>query len=229
MRSGSVIRPVVSDDLPQVVELCLAAREEAGTGSALCTDDAERLEAQLATALILPGSVMLLGTHEGAVEGLLLARVVGPSVFSDVVAIDLEVLYVGRGSRRRGVGHGLLGQLLEVAEQHGATEIYAPPLPGARGVQRFLARLGFQPAASHRVVSTAALQRRLVADEVAPRSGAVRRVPMHGVDRLIALRRKSRVEPITGELPAQLPDITSMQVRREVQSRRPSASSTTIS
>ncbi|MCG2798946.1 MAG: GNAT family N-acetyltransferase [Cellulomonas sp.] len=229
MRSGSNIRPVVTDDLPQLVDLCLVARDEAGTGSALCTDDVERLTGQLATALMLPGSIMLVALHEGEPEGILLARLVGPSPFSDVVAVDLEALYVGRDSRRRGVGHALLAGLLELAEQHGATEIYASPLPGARGVQRFLARLGFQPAASHRVVSTAALQRRLVADEVAPRSGAVRRVPMHGVDRLIALRRKSRTEPSTGELPVQPAEPTSMHVRRDVQMRRPSASSTTIS
>ncbi|MBU4213246.1 MAG: GNAT family N-acetyltransferase [Actinobacteria bacterium] len=209
--------------------MCLVARDEAGTGSALCTDDVARLTGQLATALVLPGAIMLVALHEDEPEGILLARLVGPGPFSDVVAVDLEALYVGRGSRRRGVGHALLAGLVEVVEQHGATEIYASPLPGARGVQRFLARLGFQPAASHRVVSTAALQRRLVADEVAPRSGAVRRVPMHGVDRLIALRRKSRTEPSTGELPVQPAEATSMHVSREVQRRRPSASSTTIS
>jgi GNAT superfamily N-acetyltransferase len=199
------------------------ARDEAGTGSALCTDDTQRLRQQLATALMLPGAIILVAVHDGVVDGLLLGRLVGPSLFADVVAIDLEALFVVRDSRRRGVGHALLAALVTVAEQHGATEIYSSPLPGARGVQRFLARLGFQPAAAHRVVTISALQRRLCNDPGLAATGAVRRV-----SRLIALRRRSR-GPATGEVPVQPPADTSMQVSREVHTRRPSASSTTIS
>lgn len=228
MRPGTNVRPAAADDLGTLVDLCLTARDEAGTGSALCTDDADRLRQQLATALMLPGAIVLVAVHDGALDGMLLGRLVGPSLFCDTVAVDLEALYVLRDNRRRGVGHALLGGLVALAEEHGAAEIYASPLPGARGVQRFLARLGFQPAATHRVVTTASLQRRLATDSVSPATGAVRRVPKPGVDRLIALRRRSR-GPATSQVPAQPALGTSMQVSREVHTRRPSPSSTTIS
>jgi len=228
VRPGTNVRPAVVDDLGALVDLCLIARDEAGTGSALCTDDAVRLRLQLATALMLPGAMVLVAVHDGALDGLLLGRLVGPSLFSDAVAVDLEALYVLRDNRRRGVGHALLGAVVKLAEEHGAAEIYSSPLPGARGVQRFLAGVGFQPAATHRVVTTAALQRRLATDSAFPVTGAVRRAPNPGVDRLIALRRRSR-GPATSQIPVQPALGTSMQVSREVHTRFPSPSSTTIS
>ena len=113
--------------------------------------------------------------------GLLLARVVGPGPFTDLVSLDIEAVYVLPAARRRGLGHALLVGATTVADEAGATELYSSPLPGARGMQRFLARLGFAPAASHRVVTTAALQRKLThehghvgADRCAARARAAR-------------------------------------------------------
>ena len=40
----------------------------------------------------------------------------------------------------------MLQAAAELAEEAGADDVYAAPLPGSRGMQRFLARLGFAPA-----------------------------------------------------------------------------------
>ena len=65
------------------------------------------------------------------------------------------------------------------------------PVPGSRGVQRFLARMGFAPAAAHRVVQTSALLRKLGPE------GSLRRPP-RALEDLIARRRKARIETQSG-------------------------------
>ncbi len=222
----TTVRAATGGDVPGLVGLCLQARAEAGTGSALCTDDETRLHDQLTTALALPGAFVLVAQHGDQTDGLLLGRTVGPTLFADQVTVDLEALYVRASARRRGVGHALLVELVAVAEAAGATEVFAAPLPGARGVRRFLARAGFQAAANYRVVTTAALRRRLAVDQ----SSAVR--PVSGaITRLVALRRQTLA---TGELPSLQdgvdgPVATTKQVNRAVQTRRPVESSTVTS
>jgi len=222
-----------SMDVPDLVELCLAARAEAGTGAALCSDDAGRLHDQLLTALGLPGGFVLVARHGDQADGMLVGRTVGPTLFADRVVVDLEALYVRAGVRRRGVGHALLTELVAVAEAAAAVEVVAAPLPGARGVERFLARAGFQAAASYRVVTTAALRRRLAADQPRtsrPLTGSIARPVTGGIARLVALRRQTLA---TGELPSvEVPAQdaqTSRQVSRTVATRRPASSSTVTS
>lgn len=234
MRSTVAVRPARPEDLDALVDLSLAARAESLVGSQLCTDDAERLRHQIGALMAEPGACGLVGTLDGQLCGLALARIVGPSLFAETVSVSIEAVYVADGTRRRGVGHALLGGVLEEAQRVGATDVLAVPLPGARGMLRFLARLGFAPAAAHRVVSTEALQRRLVVDGTNPG----RRVPVRaGLDDLIARRRRARAgraAPLAG--PVELTDAAqsrgasiSMQVSRAEQMRRPRGSSTTTS
>lgn len=188
MRPGVQVREAVPEDLDGLVGLCLEARAEAAVGAQLCSNDAERLRHQLGTLLAAPGGHAMVGHVDGDVAGLLLTRVVGPSPFTDDVSLHVEALYVSQGHRRRGLGHALLAGALTIAEEVGAGQVFAVPLPGSRGVQRFLARLGFAPAAAHRVVTTEALQRRLASDAV----GAARRGSGRGLEDLIARRRQVR-------------------------------------
>lgn len=197
MRPVAQVRPARPDDLDDLVGLCLTARRETTAGAALCTDDAARLRDQLGVLLTNPGACVLLGALDGRASGLLLARVVGPSPFTDSAHLTLEAVYVLPTARRRGLGHALLGGALDVAAQAGATELYATPLPGARGMHRFLARLGFAPAAAHRVVSTQLLQRRLahepgLAAVVGLPGVPARRGAPRGLEDLIARRRQAR-------------------------------------
>ncbi|KRD45258.1 GCN5 family acetyltransferase [Cellulomonas sp. Root930] len=237
MRLGVQVREALPGDLESLVELCLAARQEAGVGSQLCTDDADRLRDQLGALLAVPGGRVLLALLDDDPAGLLLARVVGPGPFTDVVSLDIEAVYVLPAARRRGLGHALLVGATTVAEEAGATELYSSPLPGSRGMQRFLARLGFAPAASHRVVTAAALQRKLAHDQGhVGAAGAARRSGPRGLEDLIARRRQARaarqpvedpVQPARASGADQGRASISMQVSRAVQTSRPPSSSTT--
>ena len=229
MRIGVQVHPAQPGDLDSLVALVLTARQEAGVGSQLCTDDAARLHDQLGTLLGVPGGRILLALLDGEPAGLMLGRIVGPGPFTDVVAMDIEAVYVKPDARRRGLGRALLVAAVAMADEAGATELYSSPLPGARGMQRFLARVGFAPAASHRAVSTAVLQRRLAQDHV---PGTARRL-----EDLIARRRQSRgARQGSDEAPTtaakasnadQSRSSITMQVNRAVQSNRPPSSSTT--
>ena len=240
MRPGVQVRPARADDLPALVALCLAARAESMVGAQLCSADGDRLRDQLGTLLAIAGGEVLVGLVDDEPAGLLLARVVGPSPFTEEVSLHVEGLYVGAETRRRGLGHALLGGALAVAEEAGAAQLYAVHLPGARGVQRFFARLGFAPAAAHRVVGTQSLSRRLAgAPAGTRRAGRGAR----GLEDLIARRRQVRTETQTG--PVDLRDVQgsttaaadqpagrlsrSKHVSRAVASRRDSESSSTIS
>lgn len=228
MRPGVHARPARLEDLSDLTELCLVARREAAVGGQLCTDDAGRLRDQLAALVAFPDGRLLVGTVDDRVAGLLIARVVGPGLFADAAMLNIEAVYVLPDARRRGLGHALLAGAVAVAQEVGAVEMFASPLPGSRGVQRFLARVGFAPAASHRVVNVATLQRRLAADAANAAAEPSRRVRVRGLEDLIARRRQVRDAGRT--VAADQPRVSiSMQVSRAVHSRRPSASSTTIS
>ena len=236
MRPGVCTRPAAPDDLDGLVALCLEARAELQVGSQLCSDDPQRLRDQLVLLMNSPGGTILVGTVDDEVAGLLLAHVDGPGPFSDVVALSLEALYVRGEARRRGLGHGLLVAAATLAEEVGATEVYASPLPGARGMHRFLARIGFAPAAAHRVVTTSALQRRLAQDPSAVLGVMTGRVPRQRLEDLIARRRQARasqaeddVVTAPNQAARQVRTSISMQVSRAVATRRPSSSSTATS
>ncbi len=228
MRPGIQVRPAQAPDLDALVDLCLEARAEAGVGAQLCSDDRGRLREQLAVLGSVEGGRVLVATCDGAPAGLLLCRLMGPGLFTDAAVLGLEAVFVRPDLRRRGIGHALLQAATALADEAGATEVYAAPLPGARGMQRFFARLGFAPAAAHRHVSTAALQRRLSHD-VGGLAGA-RGAAARGLEDLIERRRRAR-ERAGAEPPGGVRQVRSMsmQVRRAVHTRRPSGSSTTTS
>lgn len=219
-------------DMEALVTLCLGARAENAVGSQVCTDDSATLAQQLGALTAAPGGTVLVARSEGDVVGLLLGRVLGPNPFTDEVSLAVEAVYVAPTHRRRGVGHALMLGATVAAEAAGAGHVYASPIPGARGMQRFFVQLGFTPAASHRVSTTAALHRRLVAE---PATGPARRTGARHLEDLIARRRQSRLA--TGDRAVVAPAVKdqalrasiSTHVRRAVQIRRDAESSTTIS
>ena len=239
MRPGTEVGPAEPADMDGMVRLCLAAREESSVGPQVCSADPSTLGHQLGALTAVPGGTVLVARSEGAVVGLLLGRLLGPNPFTDDVSLAVEALYVACSHRRRGVGHALMVSAVEVASSAGATHVYAAPIPGARGMQRFFVQLGFAPAAAHRVTSTQALQRRLALDGALSRRSAPR-----GLEDLIARRRQSRLgvpAPTSAPTPEKAlasSDVQTVQsprmsitkhVKRAVQTRRDAESTTTIS
>ena len=234
MRPGIEVRRAEPSDMDGMVSLCLEARRESSVGSQVCTADPATLAQQLGALTAAPGGTVLVADADGTVIGLLLGRLVGPNPFTDETSLAVEVLYVGPRHRRRGAGHALMVGATEVAAAAGADHMYAAPIPGARGMQRFFVQLGFAPAANHRVTTVLALQRRLAQD-----GAAARRTSHRSLEDLIARRRQSRGDAPTGEIeavrPANVSDHSGRRaaitrhVRRAVQTRLDVESSTTIS
>ena len=193
MRPGIEVRPIRPEDMDGLVAVCLTARRETWTGSQVCSSDVTAVTHQLGALTALPGSSVLVARSEDAIVGLLLGRAVGPNPFTEDVSFAVEAVYVEPHHRRHGVGHALMLAAVEVATAAGAEQVFAAPIPGARGMQRFFVRLGFTPAAAYRVTSTTALHRRLSPE------GVTRRTGPRGLEELIARRRKSRAD--TGPIP----------------------------
>jgi GNAT superfamily N-acetyltransferase len=203
-----------------LVGLCLTARKEAWAGPQVCTSDAAAIGHQIGAFAGIPGTTIQLAMSGCTVVGLLLGRTIEPNLFTDQASFAVEAIYVDPRHRRRGVGHALMLAATESALEAGAGQVFAAPIPGARGMQRFFVRLGFVPAAAHRVIGTAALHRHLTTYTGRRRSGP------RGLDDLIARRRQSRAEDSEADQ-----DRGSMntQVSRAVQSRLEAESTTTIS
>lgn len=208
------IRPAREDDLPAVAALAAEARDDSPTGAQLGAQDIDRLLEHL-SVLLAAGGHVLVAEQNGQVAGVVLGRVVAAYLFAPRASLYLDMVFVAPRARRHGVGHALLRAATDLAAEHGCEDIYSAPVPGNRGVQRFLARLGFAPAAGHRVASVAALQRRLATDAAA-RDGAHagRRFARVGLEDLIARRRRARsvlesgpidMRPVGGGAPSRRP------------------------
>lgn len=185
------IRTAREDDLPAVAALAAEARDDSPTGAQLGAQETGRLLEHLSVLLAADGRV-LVAEHNGQVVGVVLGRVVAAYLFAHHASLYLDMLFVAPRARRHGVGHALLRAATELAAEHECEDIYSAPVPGNRGVQRFLARLGFAPAAGHRVASVAALQRRFATDAAARDGAHGRRSARGGLEDLIARRRRAR-------------------------------------
>jgi GNAT superfamily N-acetyltransferase len=207
------IRPAREDDLPAVAALAGEARDDSPTGAQLGAQDIDRLLEHL-SVLLAAGGHVLVAEQNGQVAGVVLGRVVAAYLFAPRASLYLDMVFVAPRARRHGVGHALLRAATDLAAEHGCEDIYSAPVPGNRGVQRFLARLGFAPAAGHRVASVAALQRRLATEAAARDAHAGRRFARVGLEDLIARRRRARsviesgpidMRPVGGGAPSRRP------------------------
>jgi GNAT superfamily N-acetyltransferase len=211
------IRPAREDDLPDVAALAAEARDDSPMGAQLGAHETDRLLEHL-SVLLAAGGHVLVAEHDGEVVGVVLGRVVDAYLFAPSASLYLDMLFVAPRARRHGVGHALLRAAADLAAEHRCHDIYSAPVPGNRAVHRFLARLGFAPAAGHRVASVTALQRRL-ATEAATRDTVHpgRRFARMGLEDLIARRRRARsvtesgpidMRPVGGGAPSRRRPVT---------------------
>jgi GNAT superfamily N-acetyltransferase len=184
VRSQPVVRAATEADLNRIVEL--GARER---GDLI---DAEAGRTHLSVFEASGGRVFV--AEDGDIVAFLLVRVVEPHLFSRTSSAIIDAIYVAPPARRHGIGHALIAMVAALAAEVDAPYIYASPPAGDRGMQRFLARLGFAPVAGHRVVATPTLLRRL--GEEAPTASSQelrgRLGTRNSLDELIARRRRAR-------------------------------------
>jgi len=207
----------------------MEARGETPVNAQVCSASRATIREHLAGVLAIPDMRLIVAELEDVAVGFAVARVVRPGLFSDVGWLQVEAIYVAERHRRRGAGHALMATLGTIAVAEDAERVVTMPLTGSRSEQRFLARLGFAAAASHRIAETSSLIKRLEADAV-PRE---RRRP-RGLENLIAARRRSReagavVGQVDGLPLAAGAESSSRQVNLAVQTRFPDSSVRTIS
>ena len=95
--------------------------------------------------------------------------------------VTVDTFVVHREHRRRGVGAVLLGAAAVYAQEHGAAHVVAAAGGHEAERQRFLARMGFAPLATRRIVAVDSLVRSLATWQrggvplPAPRRAAARR------------------------------------------------------
>ncbi|WP_402465864.1 GNAT family N-acetyltransferase [Isoptericola aurantiacus] len=197
MRAVVEVRTATADDLREVADLAVGLGPDAGN---VATADPARLCEHL-SVLLASGGEVLVAREDGSVVGFLLERVIGPHLFAATPSLSVDAIGVAPTSRRRGVGRALLGAALATAVRAGAENIYCAPALGDREMHRFLARLGFAPAAGHRVVAVAALERRLAQEPAATGSTVIRRrdgarrrreATRAAIEDLVARRRRAR-------------------------------------
>lgn len=196
MRAGIEVRAADEGDLEAVAELVAITGPEGGTAA---TADPRRLCEHL-SVLIASGGEVLVALDDDQVVGFLLARVLGPRLYATTPSLYVDAIMVAPTARRQGAGRALLAAVMELARAAGAENVYCAPAPGAREMHRFLAQLGFAPAAGHRVVATTALERRLAQEPaggptvIRRRDGVRRRrdATRAAIEDLVARRRRAR-------------------------------------
>jgi GNAT superfamily N-acetyltransferase len=153
---------------------------------------------------VLPAASAPSGAEEAV--GLLVLGVDPLSVVLGSPQVTVDNLVVAAGHRRRGVGAVLLAAAAAYAEEVGADHLVATVGGHEAERQRFLARMGFAPLTTRRIVPRALLVRSLQAWQCnrllpAPRRPALRRPPV--------VRRPVPVQPTVP-----LGDVLAAEVRR---------------
>lgn len=189
--TGVQARLAEPEDLDDVIPVLRAVRADSPLGAQIVSPDSGNLQPHLRAWFGQDDSRLVLAEVEDRVIGIALAQVIGVNLFSDVVYLQMEALFVEPGFRRRGAGRALMAQLAVVAARADAEQVVTMSFSGARSEQRFLSGLGFTTVGARRMVETAALLRRL------EQQGSGRDRRGRGLDELIARRRRSRGLPLT--------------------------------
>ena len=195
-RAAVEVRSADAGDAALLLGLAASARSELGGTP---RPEVAHHRDRLATALRRPDVEVLVAEVGREPVGLLVLRVGELVPLSGSSACHVEQLYVHPDWRRRGAARQLLLAAATRGEQQGLGDVVCTVPPSGREAHRFLARLGFVPLASHRVVPVGMLMRRLAGE----RSPGRRR---GGMEQLLARRRREKaVVPVAETAPEPAP------------------------
>lgn len=187
-RAAVEVRSAGVDDASMLLVLVASARSEAGATPRPEPHHRDRLAAALRRSDV---EVLVAEVGQEPV-GLMVLRVGELVPLSGSSACHVEQLFVHPDWRRRGAARQLLLAAATRSEQQGLGDVVCTVPPSGREAHRFLARLGFAPLVSQRVVPVATLVRRLAGERAAGRRRS-------GIEQLLARRRR---EQGRGEQPA---------------------------
>jgi len=154
-------RSLTHADLRQIEALHEVATCDPPVGLSTIASGEASLSA-LVENLLSRDSFALVGAfYDGELIGVGVARHVCGKEMADHGVVHIEVLYVRPDFRRRGIGQLLMREVADWAALLRAQHVVCLPLPSAKRARRYLAKLGFFPGVSYRVISTDQLRRRL--------------------------------------------------------------------
>jgi len=194
-RSRVVTRTARPDDLPAILVLVRQHRadahaEEVLTGQTPGATAAAGFRRLLASAdhrvvlAVVPGPDAVGAAGGETPVGLAILGTDPLSVLLGIPQVTIDNLVVHREHRRRGVGAALLAAAAGHARETGAAHVVAAVGGHEAERQRFLARMGFAPLTTRRIVALESLTRSLTAWQrswpavPAPRRAPVRRRPL---------------------------------------------------
>jgi GNAT superfamily N-acetyltransferase len=178
-----VSRPLVNTriaehaDLPTLLALWDELRVVGGRAErALNPTTTPDVSARLSDVLNDQLCRVVLACSDGVPVGMAILQVTRPDPLSHTELVNLAHIVVSRSQRQHGIGHALVAAAADYASERHIDHVTASVYPSLRDTSRFFARIGFAPAAVHRVAPVAALRRRLDTDGSMPLLGtAVRR------------------------------------------------------
>jgi GNAT superfamily N-acetyltransferase len=193
-------RPATQDDLPILLALWDELRQAGGRAErALNPISSGDVQTRLVELLNDPRGRVVLACCNDLPAGMAIMRIARPDPLSENELVYIPHLVVSRACRHQGVGHALVAAATEYATALHVDHVAVGVYPTQRETNRFYARLGFAPAAVHRIAPVSALRRQLGRDRTAPmladavrrRTRLVRPVPAQRVRRSATERVES--------------------------------------
>jgi ribosomal protein S18 acetylase RimI-like enzyme len=134
-------------------------------------------------ALGRPDLVGFLATSDGATVGYAVLTDTTMSAFAEGTSVAVDQIFVLPEARRSGVARALMGAVATYADRRGAEQVVCNVPATGKDANRFFARMGFAPLVVRRVISTAALHRKLAGAAEGHRSS---------LEQVLARRRVAR-------------------------------------
>jgi ribosomal protein S18 acetylase RimI-like enzyme len=153
------------EDIPRVLALWDELRAIGGRAERAVTPPAVAdIEERFLELFDTDHCRIVLGSIDDEPAGMAVIRTIHPDPMSDEGFVYIAHLVVMRGKRQRGVGHALIQAATDFAVERGVDYVGVGVYPTLRDASRFYARLGFAPAALHRVAPVHVLRRRMGKD-----------------------------------------------------------------
>ena len=167
MKVAIQVRDVVLDDLVSLMPIWEEIQAET-PGLAV-----DALLGRIELSLSQNGFRMVVALDATTVVGVACVGLTDVGTWTETPGIQVSGLHVLSNYRHRGVAKAILNAALQSADNWGCSSIVVSVPPQTRDANRFFARLGFAPTATHRVTEVAILRKKI---SVEPRHMVVARM-----------------------------------------------------